>query len=50
MPYRTSENRINGVAVTFNDISTLILLAMEDITNEKILSHAIEKNISPGSC
>ncbi|MFZ2472397.1 MAG: chemotaxis protein CheB [Methanothrix sp.] len=23
MPYRTSENRINGVAVTFNDISTI---------------------------
>ena len=23
MPYRTSENRINGVAVTFNDISAI---------------------------
>ncbi|MDD4650966.1 MAG: chemotaxis protein CheB [Methanothrix sp.] len=45
MPYRTSENRIDGVAVTFNDISTIKELEMS-LQDAKIYAQNIVETIS----
>ena len=41
MPYRTAENLIDGVVITFSDVTAFRFLEQEDVVSEESIRHAL---------